>query len=65
MRMIMKLKIPDYWTPEQATAVIEFIEDVEAAIRKKYQSQIMAQQLSELCDEEELDNLEDPDFLPF
>lgn len=61
----MKLKIPDYWTPEQATAVIEFIEDVEAAIRKKYQSQIMAQQLSELCDEEELDNLEDPDFLPF
>ena len=61
----MKLKIPDYWTPEQATAVIEFIEDVEAVIRKKYQSQIMAQQLSELCDEEELDNLEDPDFLPF
>ena len=61
----MKLKIPDYWTAEQATAVIEFIEDIEMAIRKKYQSQIMAQQLSELCHEEKLDNLEDPDFLPF
>ncbi len=65
MMIIMELKIPDYWTPEQATAVIEFIEDVEAAIRKKYQSQIMAQQLSDLCHEEELNDLEDPDFLPF
>jgi len=25
----------------------------------------MAQQLSELCHEEELNDLEDPDFLPF
>ena len=61
----MKLKIPDYWTPEQATAVIEFIEDVEAAIREKYQSQIIAKQLSELCCEEKLDDLENPDFPPF
>ena len=65
MRIIMKLKIPDYWTAEQATAVIEFIEDIEAAIRKKYQSQIMAQQLSELCNEDELNDLDNPDFLPF
>ena len=61
----MKIKIPDYWTAEQATAVIEFIEDIEWAIRNKYQSQIMAQQLSELCHEEKLDDSEDPDFLPF
>lgn len=61
----MKLNIPDYWTAEQATAVIEFIEDIEAAIRKKYQSQIMAQHLSELCNEEELNDWENPDFLPF
>jgi len=61
----MKLKIPDYWTAEQATAVIEFIEDIEWAIRDKYQPQIMARQLSELCSEDELDDLEDPDFLPF
>lgn len=61
----MKLKIPDYWTAEQATAVIEFIEDIEWVIRDKYQSQIMAQQLSELFHEEKLDDSEDPDFLPF
>lgn len=61
----MKIKIPDYWTAEQATAVIEFIEDIEWAIRDKYQSQIMAQQLSELCHEEKLDDSGDPGFLPF
>jgi len=56
----MTLKIPDYWTAEQATAVIEFIEDIERAIRDKHQSQIMTQQLSDLCNEEEFNDLDIP-----
>ena len=33
----MKVKIPKHWTPEQANAVVEFLGDIEVAIRKKYQ----------------------------
>lgn len=45
------IKLPDYWTPEQATAVFEFIDDVREAIIIRYQLQIMAQQRSERCTE--------------
>ena len=38
----MKVKIPKHWTPEQAQSVIEFVTDIEIAIRKEYQTKIMA-----------------------
>lgn len=44
----MKVKIPKHWTPEQANAVIEFLGDIEIAIRKKYQTRILQHQLYEL-----------------
>ena len=50
----MKVKIPKHWTPEQANAVVEFLGDIEIAIRKKYQARILAQQLSELYQEEQV-----------
>ena len=52
----MKLKIPKHWTPEQAQSVIEFVTDIEIAIRKKYQTKIMAYELSELYRQEQTEN---------
>jgi len=51
----MKVKIPKYWTPEQAQSVIEFVTDIELAIRKEYQTKIMAYELSELYRQEQTD----------
>jgi hypothetical protein len=34
-------KIPAYWTPEQAAAVFEFVEDIRDEILAHYQIQIM------------------------
>ena len=51
----MKIKIPKHWTPEQANAVVEFLSEIEIAIRKKYQIRILEHQLSELHREEIVD----------
>ncbi len=48
-----EIKIPDYWTPEQATAVFEFIDEVREAIIIQYRLQIMEQLRSEQCTETE------------
>jgi hypothetical protein len=37
------IKLPDYWSPDQATEVFEFIDEIRDAILKKYQVQIMEQ----------------------
>ena len=51
----MKVKIPKHWTPEQAQSVIEFVTNIEIAIRKEYQTKIMAYELSELYRQEQSD----------
>ena len=51
----MKSKIPQHWTPDQANAVVEFLSEIEIAIRKKYQTRILEHQLSELHREEIVD----------
>ncbi len=43
------IKLPDYWTPEQATEIFEFIDDIREAIWIKYQLEIMEQMRSERC----------------
>lgn len=62
----MKVKIPKHWTPEQAQSVIEFVTDLEIALRKEYQTKIMAYELSELYRQEQNDydkkKWEDADF---
>jgi len=35
------LEIPDYWTPEQALAVFELIDDLRERILFRYEEQIM------------------------
>jgi hypothetical protein len=35
------LEIPDYWTPEQALAVYELIDDLRERILFRYEEQIM------------------------
>ncbi len=62
----MKVKIPKNWTPEQAQSVVEFIMNIEIAIRKEYQTKIMAHELSELYRQEQVGfekkKWEDTDF---
>ncbi|MCK5356744.1 MAG: hypothetical protein KAJ63_16625 [Methyloprofundus sp.] len=60
-----EIKIPDYWTPEQATAVFEFIDEVREAIIIRYRLQIMEQLHSERCTETESIELFDEKDIPF
>ena len=57
------VNIPDYWTPEQATVVFEFIEEIREAILIQYQVQIMAQMSADRCPET-YEYIEDQD-IPF
>jgi len=38
-----EIKLPDYWPPDQATEVFEFIDEIRDAILRQYQLQIMEQ----------------------
>ena len=44
-----EIKIPDYWTAEQATAVFEFVDDVREEILVQYRLQIMEYLREERC----------------
>jgi len=44
---MLDIKIPDYWTPEQATEIFEFIDEIREAIWINYRSQIIEQMCSE------------------
>jgi hypothetical protein len=35
------VEIPDYWTPEQALAVYELVEELRERILSRYEAQIM------------------------
>jgi len=43
------IKLPDYWTPEQATAVFEFIDEIREAILIQYRLQLMEQMRLDRC----------------
>ena len=45
------IKLPDYWTPEQATAVFEFIDEIKEAIWIQYRLQLVEQMQLERCTE--------------
>ena len=51
------IKIPDYWTPEQAAVVFEFVDDIREAILARYQLEIMEHLRAERCSEYYPDNL--------
>jgi hypothetical protein len=59
------IKIPDYWTPEQATAVFELVEEVRDALLRQYQLQIMQQLKSERPTDFELDEIIEESDIPF
>jgi len=44
----VRLEIPDYWTPEQALAVYELLDDLRERILSRYEAQIM-DALREAC----------------
>ena len=63
--MKASIKLPDYWSPEQATAVFELVEEVRDALLVQYQFQIMQQLKSDRETDFELDeNFEESD-IPF
>ena len=43
------IKVPDYWTAEQASAVFEFVDDVREEILIQYRLQIMEYLREERC----------------
>ena len=59
------IKIPDYWTPEQATEIFEFIEEIKEAIWIQYRLQIIEQMQFERCTEFESDEDIEKREIPF
>jgi hypothetical protein len=45
------IKIPDDWTPGEATAVFEFIDELRDAITIRYQPEIAQQLRSQRCEQ--------------
>ena len=58
-------KIPDYWTPEQATAVFEFIDEIREEILIHYRLQIMGYLREERCTDFNPSQDIDEEDLPF
>ena len=56
--------IPMHWTPEQATAVFEFVEDIREEILAHYQVQIMEYVKEDRSYESYSEEFEDKD-IPF
>jgi len=59
------IKLPDYWTPEQATAVFEFIDEIREVILIQYRLKLMEQMQLERCTESESDEDIDKREVPF
>ena len=59
------IKLPDYWTPEQATAVFELVEEVRDALLVQYQLQIMQQLKSDRETDIALDEIFEESDIPF
>ena len=51
--------LPDYWTPEQALAIVEFIDDLREAICGHY-----GQQLIDAYREQQQSNIDGPSHTP-
>ena len=59
------ITIPSYWTPEQAAAVFEFVENIRDEILAHYEVQIVEYLKENRCYEpEQWDEFEDKD-IPF
>ena len=63
--MKAEIKLPDYWSPEQATAVFELVEEVRDALLRQYQLQIMQQLKSDRETDIALDEIFEESDIPF
>ena len=63
--MKAEIKLPDYWTPEQATAVFELLEELRDALLVQYRLQIMQQLKSERSSNFDLGEIFEEGDLPF
>ena len=63
--MNTSIKLPDYWTPEQATAVFELVEEVRDTLLMQYQLQIMQQLKSDRETDIPLDEIFEESDIPF
>jgi len=63
---MIEIKLPDYWSADQATEVLEFIDEIRDAILKQYQLQIMEQiQYERDCTESEAIDAVERREIPF
>ena len=61
------LNIPDHWSPEQALAVYEFIQEILQAVTERYQLslfEILRSQRIDQTDRSQLDLFESDDDFP-
>ena len=56
--LTIPLKIPTYWTPEQAFAVVELLDDLRDLIWARYSVQLLAQ-YREQCSPADNDHADD------
>jgi len=59
------IKLPDYWTPEQPTAVFELVEEVRDTLLMQYQLQIMQQLKSDRRTDLGRDEIIEESDIPF
>lgn len=63
--LTIPLHIPTYWTPEQAFAVFELIEDLRDAIWRCYALQLQEEYRDHLCQHAAEQDPVDPEVPPF
>lgn len=59
------IKLPDYWTSQQAVAVFELVEEVREALLSQYQLQIREQLKSERSTDYDTEPLFEESDIPF
>jgi hypothetical protein len=64
-RLTISLQIPTYWTPEQAFAVFEIVDDLRDAIWRCYALQLQEEYRDQLQNRADDHDPIDPDDPPF
>jgi hypothetical protein len=63
--MLPDPRIPDYWSPEQALAIYEFLDDLRERVWDQYRAQIQEQYRIDRQDDAQPDFFDIDDELPF
>jgi hypothetical protein len=65
LQLTIPFAIPAYWTPEQALAVFELLDDLRDAIWNHYRMQLLDEAREQYAGDQSLEPLADLDDTPF